>query len=133
MKNFVQGQEQRGKKFEKHDYRGQGHNNNNKHTDNFPRRNQGEGLRKNQMNEQRQGGQEQEDQAPVDNRPIVEVINAVMWGLSFRGPSSSARKRYAKVHTIMTQEKKPRTWKDEAISFRSKDLEGVHTPHDGTI
>ena len=33
----------------------------------------------------------------------------------------------------MAQEKKPRTWKDEAISFSSKDLEGVHTPYDDMI
>ena len=28
---------------------------------------------------------------------------------------------------------KLRTWKDEAISFSAKDLEGVHTPHDDAI
>ena len=33
----------------------------------------------------------------------------------------------------MVQEKKPRTWKDEAISFNLEDLEGVHTPHDDEI
>ena len=33
----------------------------------------------------------------------------------------------------MTHEKKPRTWKDEAISFGLKNLEGVHTPYDDTI
>ena len=33
----------------------------------------------------------------------------------------------------MSQEKKPRTWKDEAISFGMEDLKGVHTPHDDAI
>ena len=33
----------------------------------------------------------------------------------------------------MAQEKKPMTWKDEAISFGSKDLEGVHILHDDMI
>ena len=41
------------------------------------RNNQGEGLRNNQKNEQRQGGQEQEDRMPVDNRSIAGVINIV--------------------------------------------------------
>ena len=33
----------------------------------------------------------------------------------------------------MAQKKKPRTRKDEAISFSSKDLERVHTSHEDTI
>ena len=33
----------------------------------------------------------------------------------------------------MAQKKKPRTRKDEAISFSSKDLEGVHTLNDEAI
>ena len=33
----------------------------------------------------------------------------------------------------MAQEKKPKTWKDEAISFSLEDLEEVHTPHDDAI
>ena len=33
----------------------------------------------------------------------------------------------------MAQEKKPRTWKNEAISFGVEDLEGIHTLHDDAI
>ena len=54
LKNVFQGKEQKGKKFKKKDYRGQGRNNN-KCVDNFSRRNQGEEPRNNQRNEQRQG------------------------------------------------------------------------------
>ena len=74
---------------------------NNRHIDNFQRKNEGDGLRNNQRNEQRQERQEQDEHALVDNRPIVGVINVVMGGLSSREPSSSVRKRYTKVHTIM--------------------------------
>ena len=33
----------------------------------------------------------------------------------------------------MAQDKKPKTWNDEAISFGIEDLEGIHTPHDDAI
>ena len=33
----------------------------------------------------------------------------------------------------MAQEKKPKTWRDEAISFGYKELEGIHTLYDDTI
>ena len=33
----------------------------------------------------------------------------------------------------MAQEKKTRTWKDEAISFSSKNLEEVYTPYEDAI
>ena len=46
---------------------------------------------------------------------------------------SSTIKRYARVHTIMAQEKKPKTWKDKAISFGFEDLEGAYAPHDDAI
>ena len=122
----------KGKKFEKKDYHNQYHNNNNRHIDNFQTRNQ-EGPRNNQSNEQRQERQEQEDRTPINNRLGAGVIVIVTEGLLSGRPSSSKRKRYAKVHTIMAQKKKPRTWKDEAIFFNSKDLEGVHTPNDDAI
>ena len=51
LKNFVQRQDQRGKKFEKNDYHNQGCNNNNRRMDNFQKRNQGEGPRNNQIND----------------------------------------------------------------------------------
>ena len=64
--------------------------------DNFQRRNQGEGPRNYQRNEQRQ-----EDHAPIDHRSIAGVINVVTGGLSFGGPGFFPRKGYAKVYTIM--------------------------------
>ena len=49
--------------------------------------------------------QEHEEHTPVDNRLIARVINVVTIGLTSGGPSSSARKRYARVHAIMVHEK----------------------------
>ena len=69
--------------------------------DNFQRKNQEEGPRNNQRNEQRKKRQEQEDCTLVDNRPIAGVINVVTGGLSFGGPGFFPRKGYAKVYTIM--------------------------------
>ena len=52
---------------------------------------------------------------------------------SHQGTKFFCKKRHVQIHNVMVQENKPRTWKDQAISFGPKDLERVHTSHDDTI
>ena len=44
-----------------------------------------------------------------------------------------SQERHMPKSTPSYLKKKPRTWKDEAISFSLEDLEGVHTLHDDAI
>ncbi|OMO77926.1 Retrotransposon gag protein [Corchorus olitorius] len=78
-------------------------------------------------------GQDQPDRerrGEIQNNPMAGIINVIIGGAS-----TSAKKKVnpGAIIAIGSAAKRPKSWKDEPISFSTEDLEGIEFPHDDAI